>query len=238
MPYARSHHKWALDYARSYFGWSEKRIKQIVGNAGWRFMHSLWDEDVAAGDPGNYYRRPEHVVRQEWFHGYSLKRIPPGHAFFLNAKAGNVLYDFGCGTAECERLDWIDRDMQTILTDLPETANWDYIQRKYYGYQVEFCPSGQAMTRRYDRLLCFDVLEHVKNPMCYIEAMWESLRPGGQAVLWFDSAYPRAGHLAESVAQIPLYDKWLNKNATIFWRGLFDWVEKPRRWWQIPMFYS
>ena len=227
MEYARSHHKWALGYARSYFGWSEERTQGIIGAAGWQLIKLLWEYDK-----DGFYHRPEHALRQEWFHSSQKRRMPPGHSFYLSAKADSLLFDFGCGTAEPERQDWIDRGRHTILMDL-EGPNFKYLRTKYAKQNVTFWASNGRFPRGYNRLQCFDVLEHIEHPMECLEAMWDGLKPGGQAVIWFDSSYPSAGHLKESIEQIPAYHRWLKQHTKVFWAGIFDWIEKPRRWWQI-----
>ena len=77
-----------------------------------------------------------------------------------------------------------------------------------------------------------DVLEHVPRPMEVLEMLWDRLKPGGQALFWFDHSYPAAGHLKESIDCISEFDHWFYKATEIHERGMVDWVEKPRRWWQ------
>lgn len=199
----------------------------IKGRAGWFLMNRLWRED-----PDHFYHKPEQVMRQEWSQGCSRKRIAPGHPFYRSASDRAVLLDFGCGTAEVARNDWIDLYRPTLLQDL-EGPNLRYLRHKYKGYPVWVHNEEWPIVDRYDRLQCLDVLEHVAYPMALWEHLWDRLKPGGQAAVWFDNGYPHAGHLRESIAQRPLYFQFIQKHARILSQQSFDWLEKPRRWWSV-----
>lgn len=189
-------------------------------------MLALWEQH---GDA--FYHLPDFVLRQEWFHSMSYQtRSSP--SFFASLPVDGTLLDWGCGTAENSRRGWIDHGGRTILMDVPG-PNFDYCKAKYAPFHVEHRPVSEPLPRGYDALVCLDVLEHVTEPIKVLESLWDGLKPGGQALLWFDDSLPAAGHLPDSIALRGDYDRWLLKHATIRWQGGFDWVEKPRRWWAL-----
>jgi SAM-dependent methyltransferase len=223
----RSSTGWAVRFALDYFHLPESKLWEIAGAKGREFLLEAWRVSGAA-----IYQMPEYALRQEWFHGYSgfvHKRIPD--EFYDAVTVSETILDWGCGTAEAERQDWIDRGRKTILMDLPG-PNLEYVREKYRGYPVTTLSIGQDVVPKHCRgLICIDVLEHLERPIEAVKFLWDNLKPGGFAVFWFDPSYPHPGHLRESTDQINLYDEWLSNVAIIHKRGLFDFVEKPRRWW-------
>ena len=221
----RSSRDWAIQFALSYFGLDEAALDKIAGKKGQEFFKRLWREHKE-----DFYHFPEIVLRQEWFHAVRLNR---GCSDFYEQLEDNLLLDFGCGTAETERSLWIDKGQKTVLMDI-EGPNFEYIKAKYSDLAVDFHTINGALPHSYDGFLCLDVLEHIPQPISCLKALWENLKPGGQALIWFDPSYPYPGHLKESVNQISLYDRWLLKNTTIIKQeDFFDWVEKPKRFWRI-----
>lgn len=225
-PSSRSSKGWAVRFALEYFGLPESRGFKVAGANGLAFFRDAWRVSGPA-----MYHMPEYVLRQEWFHGIQFhnRRIPQA---FFDAIGDGTLLDYGCGTAEIEREQWIDKGGKTILMDIPG-PNLNYTRRKYWHQNSLVLPTISALPRSYDGLICIDVLEHVEKPLELAKHLWENLRPGGFAILWFDPAFPHPGHLVESVRQIPAYDRWLNRVAKIHSRGMFDFVEKPKRWWHL-----
>lgn len=228
----RTQQLWPLAYARSYFNWEEDKCWELAGNKGWKKQFALWEFLDSKGRGNEFYHLPNHVIRQEWFHSSGLPtRYCPN--FFENLRGS--LFDFGCGTAEMARRSWIDRYETTFL--LEQTGpNLTYLKRKFYGYNVMFC---DRIPQNYDGFLCMDVLEHIHNPMDTVKALWEHLKPGGMAVIWFDHTYPAAGHFKESIDQIPAYKTWMKKHTHILHAGSlneeslvrYDWLAKPKHWW-------
>lgn len=225
----RSSAGWAVRFGLKYFGFPDEKIWSIAGARGREFLLEAWRVSGPA-----IYQMPEYALRQEWFHGYSgfvHKRIPE-EFYDAVGKRGDV-FDWGCGTAEAERDGWIDQGRTTILMDLPG-PNLEYTKAKYRGYPVTVLSVGvDSIPYRYKGLICIDVLEHIERPIETMRFLWDHLKPGGFATIWFDHSYPHPGHLKTSIAQVGAYDLWLQQNAIIHKRGIFDFVEKPRRWWQV-----
>jgi SAM-dependent methyltransferase len=225
----RSSVGWAARFALKYFDLPEGKLRDIAGVSGREFLQEAWRLSGAA-----IYQMPEYALRQEWFHGFFLQadnRIP--EQFYDAVTVSETILDWGCGTAEAERQDWIDRGRKTILMDLPG-PNLEYTREKYRGYPVTTLSIGQDVVPKHCRgLICIDVLEHLERPIEAVKFLWDNLKPGGYAVIWFDPSYPHPGHFKESIAQIPAYDRWLHGAAIIHKRTRFDFVEKPRRWWNV-----
>lgn len=177
------------------------------------------------------YHLPEIAVRQEWFHERKGGERDCSLMYDLLA-SGSTLLDWGSGTAESERRQWIDQARPTILMDL-EGPNLCYVRAKYARYPVTVRSIAQTLPRQYDALLCLDVLEHIPNPMTALNELWANLKPGGYAAFWFEETYPYPGHLQASIAQRPEYEAWLYSHTTIIRRNWLDIVQKPRRWWQV-----
>ena len=223
-PSARSSKGWAVRFALKYFGLPESKLFQVAGANGVQFFRDAWRVSGPA-----MYHMPEYALRQEWLHGtFSTRRLP---SKFYSAIGDGTILDYGCGTAEIAREDWIDKGGKTILMDLPG-PNYDYVLRKYIEYNTRIWRLDNPLPI-YSGLICVDVLEHVEKPLELAQRLWDGLKPGGFACFWFDPSYPHPGHLVESVRQISAYDKWLNKVAKIHSRGGFDFVEKPKRWWRL-----
>ena len=223
----RSARGWAFGFAQDYFGWDSHQASQVTGKDGWRHMLALWEQHGEA-----IYAMPEYVLRQEWFHGLgpTISRAYP--SFFDALSPSARLLDFGCGTAEVTRRPWTDAGREAILMDV-ESPNLAYVRAKYPQQNVTVRTVREGLPARYDALVCLDVLEHIPSPMAVLREVWERLRPGGYALLWFDGSFPAGGHLQASIDELPAYDAWLTTETHILHQGWVDWVQKPRRWWQV-----
>ena len=223
----RSSPGWATRFALDYFGLDDSALSRITGYLGREFLLDAWYRLGA-----DIYHMPEYVLRQEWFHGLwkTGHRAMPQE--FFDAVGHGTILDWGCGTAEAERVPWIDQGGETVLADLPG-PNLKYTQEKYEGLNVQCFPARFDLIDRPDGIICIDVLEHVEKPMEMVKALWDTLKPGGFAVFWFDDGFPHPGHLKESIDQLPVFDQWLQRSAIIHSQKFFDFVEKPRRWWRL-----
>ena len=198
----------------------DSAVEEIAGKNGLKIIADLW---VRTGD--EMYHSPYFALRQEWFHYANPFRRKP--AFFDRLHCDSIVLDWGCGTAELDRIDWIDRGGKIILADVPG-PNFEYTKHKYDGFNVEFRSVYDPIDYNYDALVCMDVLEHIPNPMEVMLKLWDGLNPCGQALLWFESGFPHPGHLFESVKQVSKYDEWLYKNTDVVSRYVCDWVRKPK----------
>jgi len=214
----RTDDMWALWYVRRYFGIDEDEDVSLPR------MREMWE---VLGQ--RMYMEPLNAVRQEWFHCVTppYRMVP----LFFESEKDLTLLDFGCGTAEFERKRWVDLGRPTTLIDL-DGPNFGYLKDKFfhltsvtYGHSLDLV-EDESM----DRVVCVDVFEHVPDPIGMAKAVWAKLKPGGQALLWFDPSYPHPGHLKDSIAQRPRYKEWLRRNTQPM-SGSFmvDWVAKKHR---------
>jgi SAM-dependent methyltransferase len=186
----------------------------------------LWQQH-----PTRFYAHPYQIVRQEWFH-MTFPTFRPTAPFLALVQSTARVLDYGCGTAEWLRGGWIDAGRSI---DLVEQAGCllPYLAAKYpalVGRRLTV-QDWQATSSTYDAIVCLDVLEHVAQPRRLLSHLWDVLKPGGIAALWFDPSFPHPGHLAESIAQRPAYYAWLRAHGTILHDDTITLVRKPRRLW-------
>ena len=186
-------------------------------------MAMLWQEEGYA-----MYDNPLYLLRQEWFHCYRWPLDAVATHFFEALPSDAIVLDYGCGTAEVCRSLWIEKQHPVCLVEPSDTCR-KYLRAKYPQANVlildDLPMTIEADT--FDALICTEVFEHVLHPMGLQMELWNYLRPGGQALLSWSTAYPHAGHLEESVKQYPLWVQWLQTHATFHDVGQYVWVEKP-----------
>lgn len=192
----------------------------MAGTDGRRRLLALWEQDRAGYDD-----HPLTLLRQEWFHAYSINYTHPG--FWLALDDDALVLDYGAGVgAVC--LPWIMRGGLTRLIDSSPVV-LDYLKVKYRDFPMvlpQTVAQWERSTLQYDALICTDVLEHVHDPMPLQARLWECLKPGGHALLAFSPAYPHAGHLEASVAQVPQWAAWVRYATDIVELEQYAWVKK------------
>ncbi len=100
---------------------------------------------------------------------------------FLNRASGTARYLAtqnlrGLKTADCGEDNPLKNILREKLGISIETINWDF------NYK---CP----LTGRYDAILCFEVLEHLFNPLLFLESLKGLLNEGG--VIYLSTPYHR-----------------------------------------------
>ena len=193
---------WAIEQCIQFFGLSTQDASLAYGQAGRDYLLKLWQQF-----PDTFYENPLSILRQEWFHTFSGLYRHEG--FWAALPIYGTVLDYGCGTAELARFPWIVQHRQITLVEESQACR-SYLAQKYpwqsYPHVRVYAPSGSWHQRpRFDGLVCTDVFEHVPDPLTLQETLWSALRPGGYALLKFENAYPHAGHLQESIAQLPAW---------------------------------
>lgn len=226
----RGNNQWALAFALRYFGFPAEALRYIVGIPGQNRLNLLWEMSGAA-----LYDSPWYTLRQEWFHtGMSQGWGRPLPEFFQRLPPDATLLDWGSGTAEMQRLDWIEGGGKTILMDCPG-PNFDYVRAKYPLSNVTCLDVTEPVPVRYDALICTHVFEHIERPIEALHMLWKGLKPGGYALLWFDTSYPAPGHLPSAIAREPEYYTFLTQQAIPIQIGpYYEWVRKPIGGLQAP----
>jgi SAM-dependent methyltransferase len=131
-----------------------------------------------------------------------LERRFDGH---LRAEPGLRYLDMGCGTGELSiALAKRGAGHVTGIDFMPRTIEAARLnaQREAVDGRVDFvCADLHAWTpaQKYDVLLSFDVLEHVRAPRAFLRRMAEFARPGGRALLAFGPLFhsPFGDHMGE-----------------------------------------
>ena len=213
--------RWAIDCCKRFFALTDADEVLIRGIDGKDRCLQLWQDD-----PGGFDNHPLSILRQEWYHAADLRYKHPG--FFAALPPGAVLLDYGCGTGEVARLPWIARQERIALVDhAPRLLA--YLRDKYdwaQGVRIYDTADPWPALAPYDGVICTDMFEHILNPLEVQTSLWDVLKPGGQALLKFEDAYPHAGHLAESIAQLPAWWAWVQAHAEILEVDTYLWVRK------------
>lgn len=212
--------RWGLDACKRFFGLTDADERMITGAAGQAYLLELWEKD-----PAGFYDNPLQFLRQEFWHAMVPQYKHPGFWQALPITA-DVL-DYGCGVgAVCQP--WILSGGLTTLLEASVPCQ-EYLEEKYLGENVLVVDESWlvgAEPESVDALVCTDVFEHVLHPLEVQFRLWELLRPGGHALLKFETAYPHAGHLQEAIAWFPAWAQWLRSETEIIELATYAWVRK------------
>ena len=94
----------------------------------------------------------------------------PGYEDFLSRLADPVIARMPLGA---RGLDYGSGDADTLATMLTRSG------RPTAAYDPAFRPGGDALSRRYDFIVCSEVLEHVHEPRALFTRFTRLVRPGG-----------------------------------------------------------
>lgn len=212
--------RFGIECCKHFFGLSDADERLVANNQGEQSQTALWE---AYGDA--YYEHPLQILRQEVWHAYELRYYHPGFWWALD-KGAQVL-DYGCGVGAVS-LPGIMAGHHVTLMDASEAVI------RYLRYKFAKCANVHVLQLpvyvelpQYDAIICTDVLEHLPNPLAVQEKLWNLLKPGGHALLYFSNVYPHAGHLQESVAEYAAWVAWVRTHARIIEEETYVWVQKP-----------
>lgn len=221
MALPRSHPRWAVEFCKEFFAFTDADVEQIEGAQGVEVLTTLW-EDLGH----DLYEHPLYLLRQEVWHAtHPTYCINPSFFFTLPHQA--VLCDYGCGTAEMSR-PWIELGRKTFLLETSQTA-LAYLDAKYAGLNIHIRDATSYEMSWIDAMVCTDVLEHVDKPLELIHKLWQAVKPGGQMAMNMSPAYPHPGHLEEAVKQFDAVMRWIKTDTTLFDHhpeGVYAWLIK------------
>lgn len=214
---------WAIRQCQQFFGLSEADVAFVEGPDGRERLLNFWRQY-----PEEYYEHPLPLLRQEWWHAANAAEYLHG-GFWAALPDGGIVLDYGCGTGEVSRLPWIARGGNIVLADESKLVT-AYIRNKYAQYPLAWPQSPERVNEYapYDALICTDVFEHVPNPLEVQQQLWDLLKPGGHALLKFESAFPHPGHLEASIAQLPAWWQWVKATTEVIEAERYLWVRKPK----------
>ncbi len=215
---------WAIRQCLAHFDLMNEHVAFIEGPLGCQRLLQFWQEH-----PGAYYEHPLPLLRQEWYHAANAGYAHGG--FWAALPPGALVLDYGCGTAEVARVPWIARGGAIVLVEA-SVACLDYLHAKYRDYTGVQMRSGVGAWETlgpFDGLICTDVLEHVPHPLAVQQKLWSLLKPGGHALLKFESVFPHPGHLQESIAELPAWWQWVKETTQVVEVDRFVWCCKTKR---------
>ena len=143
------------------------------------------------------------VLRQMYYHRNDCYHIVAGSLRRVGRRGACCEYGGGVGPITA----WLRPrfpDWHYTIVDLPapvlEFARWRF--RSFPNVETKSSGLGGdlPLTRGYDVITCFDVLEHVINPFAIVRHLVEHLNPGGTLHVNYIEA-PGGANLAESAAQ-------------------------------------
>ena len=177
---------------------------------------TLWERKPRTSevDYRSFYAETDYfVLRQMYYHRYdcfhfvaaSMRRV---------GREGDFC-EYGCGVAPVTA--WIRPRFPAwryTLVDLP-TPMLEFARWRFRGFpNVETKEPGLGadlpLTRAYDVITCFEVLEHVVNPLEVARHLVDHLKPGGALHLDFVDD-PGGENLPESAAQRAAAIAYLNR---------------------------
>lgn len=168
---------------QEYYGLSRKNILHLLRLSGtlsvdfWRCLNPKNDEDVKM----YYEENPFYIFELIFWHstGYQRKLRQK----FITKIQGMVL-DYGGGVGDlC--IEIAKKGFKVDYADLPgrtfEFAKWLFSKK---GYNIEMINlNKEKLSKKYDTILCIDVIEHVKNPELLLKNFIEHLSDNGRLII-------------------------------------------------------
>ena len=136
------------------------------------------------------------------------------------------LLDYGCGTGCLEKHLLDISNLHITLADIPsqtfEFAKWRFRNERQFSF-IEI-DNQDCLREVYDIMICYDVLEHIPEPMPVIQHLTEHLERGGLLFLFFCTSLPKgrpSGHLRESIEQYPQVMSYVHENYEVLEGNLY-----------------
>ena len=218
----RTEPQFAPWFCADYFGLDEWYIDFMRTEQGAGLLWQLW-QDIGP----EIYESRLYLLREEIYRS-SVSGIAADHRFpefFEALDPDTTILDYGGGTGEYARLDWYDLGRRGDIYDTSELAQ-GYRYVKFKG-NVQSVPLYANYVYKYDAIICMDVLEHAPYPLVTTEKIYNMLNRGGQLLVHFCTQRGIAGHLDESIDQVPQWLEWMREHFKLVKerRGCF-WLEK------------
>lgn len=212
--------KW-LDELREYYGWKDD-------NQFWKTYYKkrkeaskLWYQKIRKTEKQirSFYAESDYwVLRQMYIH---KNNCFPEIAKFI-PKTGNVLFcEYGCGVASVTawlipRFDNLKYSLADINTPTLKFAKWRFRNNKNVEI-IKIPLNNLPFKKKYDFITCFEVLEHVTQPLKIVKHLVDHLKIGGILFVDFIADEADDENLAQSQAQRNKTINFLNKNLKPIW---------------------
>lgn len=206
-----------IEFCRDYFMLDQAVVDSMRGRGGAGILHCLWHQFA-----DKIYESPLYLLRNEI---YRSEHIEDPLVRFLETVDAPLL-DYGCGTGEASRLNWIEQGKEALLCD-PSRVAKVYRDFKYedYGLIDNVVRIPTIPKKQYRSIICIDVLEHVSRPLEITRFLHK--HSCGDILFNFNRQIGISGHLQESINQ---YENWLGLLEELFVlvskMGDYIWVKK------------
>lgn len=182
----------SVEFCQDYFGFSDDELGLIQGRSGVKFLTDLFER-------GELYESRYNILRQELYWAAGDARCTT--AFLADFPDCASLLDYGCGAAPYMQK-FIDAGHQIYLYEPSDVARGYIAEKHKADDEVFICEALRDVARRrYDRIMCLDVLEHVGDPRDLADELVGYLAPDGELLIYFSTRYPHPGHLLEAIEQ-------------------------------------
>ena len=181
-------------------------------------VNSLWGSRPRSREEEyrSFYAETDYFVLRQMYYNQNACYFDVMDA--LEGKGAPRICEYGCGVAPVTA--WVIGrvpDGHFTLVDLPtpafEFARWRFRGRPNVEFLVPGLGDDLPLRNSYDVITCFDVLEHVINPLAVVKHLVCHLKPGGE--LFVNFVYdPTEENLAESAAQRGTTLALLNETLT------------------------
>lgn len=188
----------------------------------------------AGANPQSFARSDYQTWRQRELEGQYERH------FAREALTGKDVLDFGCGGGELSFFAAkqgassvtgfeVSRDQYAIAVENRQRVDVDPKPDFVHGEELDSIPFDE---KRFDLVLCFDVLEHILDYAPIIREWRRVLRPGGRVFIWWVPYFHPYGHHVESLVPLPwVHAVFSDRVITKACARIYDMPEfEPRVW--------
>ena len=153
-----------------------------------------------------YQETPNYILELIEYHSTSDKQRLTQTAIEI-MKKNNVksVVDYGCGIGQ-DSIMQAKAGLKATAVDLPgktfDFVKWRFKKHKLDVKTIDIVPGKLPLQENYDAIMCFEVIQHLKNPEKAIEHFYEHLNSSGILLL----TYRFKGNYALALKENEKYD--------------------------------